>query len=284
MVVAMPRYLAHQITLGGLMQVSNAFGKVQESLSYFVDMYASIAEWQSVVNRLTGFGLHMHEVKQEKLQPDLQRELSDGGIAARQLDITLPDGHVLIDGAEFNLRRGENILIKGPSGSGKSTLLRVLAGIWPYVKGRLAMPEAENTMFIPQKPYLPLGTLREALLYPGGHECSDEELKNVLAKCSIGYLAENLYVEADWAHVLSGGEQQRVAFARALIYKPDWLFLDEATSALDEATEKAMYTLISAEMPQTTVISIGHRSTLNSFHQVGLFLDKNLKKLSFGYL
>lgn len=146
------------------------------------------------------------------------------------------------------------------------------------------MPEAENTMFIPQKPYLPLGTLREALLYPGGHECSDEELKNVLAKCSIGYLAENLYVEADWAHVLSGGEQQRVAFARALIYKPDWLFLDEATSALDEATEKAMYTLISDEMPQTTVISIGHRSTLNSFHQAGLFLDKNLKKLSFGYL
>lgn len=110
----------------------------------------------------------------------MQRELSDGGIAAKQLDITLPDGHVLIDGAEFNLRRGENILIKGPSGSGKSTLLRVLAGIWPYVKGRLAMPEAENTMFIPQKPYLPLGTLREALLYPGGHECSDEELKTCL--------------------------------------------------------------------------------------------------------
>ena len=165
----MQRDLAHQITLGGLMQVSNAFGKVQESLSYFVDMYASIAEWQSVVNRLTGFGLHMHEVKQEKLQSDLQRELSDGGIAAKQLDITLPDGHVLIDGAEFNLRRGENILIKGPSGSGKSTLLRVLAGIWPYVKGRLAMPESETPMFIPHKPYLPLGTLRASMLSPGRH-------------------------------------------------------------------------------------------------------------------
>lgn len=284
MVVAMPRYLSHQITLGGLMQVSNAFGKVQESLSYFVDMYASIAEWQAVVNRLTGFGLHMQEVKQEKLQPDLERSTFDGGISAEGLDISLPDGRSLIDGADFNLRSGENILIKGPSGSGKSTLLRVLAGIWPYVKGRLAMPEAENTMFIPQKPYLPLGTLREALLYPGSRECSDNELKAVLEKCSIGYLAENLYVEADWAHVLSGGEQQRVAFARALIYRPDWLFLDEATSALDEATEQAMYSLLAEEMPQTTVISIGHRSTLNNFHKAGLFLDKNLKKLSFGYL
>ncbi len=284
MVVAMPRYLSHQITLGGLMQVSNAFGKVQESLSYFVDMYASIAEWQAVVNRLTGFGLHMQEVKQEKLQPDLERSTFDSGISAEGLDISLPDGRSLIDGADFNLRSGENILIKGPSGSGKSTLLRVLAGIWPYVKGRLAMPEAENTMFIPQKPYLPLGTLREALLYPGSRECSDNELKAVLEKCSIGYLAENLYVEADWAHVLSGGEQQRVAFARALIYRPDWLFLDEATSALDEATEQAMYSLLAEEMPQTTVISIGHRSTLNNFHKAGLFLDKNLKKLSFGYL
>ena len=284
LVVAMPRYLSHQITLGGLMQVSNSFQQVQTSLSYFVDMYASIAEWQSVVNRLTGFGLHMHEVKQEKLQPDLERSATDGAIAAAGLNIALPDGRTLIDNAAFNLQQGQNVLIKGPSGSGKSTLLRVLAGIWPYVKGKLAMPEPEKTMFIPQKPYLPLGTLREALLYPGSKECSDDELKNVLTECSIGYMADNLYIEADWSHVLSGGEQQRVAFARALLYKPDWLFLDEATSALDEATEKAMYTLLAEKMPQTTVISIGHRSTLNSFHTAGLFLDKNLKALSFNYL
>lgn len=284
MVVAMPRYLSHQITLGGLMQVSNAFDKVQSSLSYFVDMYASIAEWQAVVNRLTGFGLHMREVKQEQLQPDLQRTENSGGINAEALDVKLPDGSAVIKGAAFCLRRGENVLIKGASGSGKSTLMRVLAGIWPYVNGRLAMPQAQQTMFIPQKPYLPLGTLREALLYPGSRECGDEELTAVLKKCSIGYLADNLYVEADWSHVLSGGEQQRVAFARALIYKPEWLFLDEATSALDEDTERAMYTLLGQELPQTTVISIGHRSTLNSFHKAGLFLDKTKKELSFGYL
>ena len=284
LVVAMPRYLAHQITLGGLMQVSNSFQQVQTSLSYFVDMYASVAEWQSVVNRLTGFGLHMREVKQEKLQPDLQRTEAQGAITAEGLDITLPDGRVLVENASFTLPGGKNILIKGPSGSGKSTLLRVLAGIWPYVKGRLAMPEAGETMFIPQKPYLPLGTLREALLYPGSKSCTDEELISVLKECSIGYLADSLYVEADWSHVLSGGEQQRVAFARALLYKPAWLFLDEATSALDEATERAMYTLLAEKMPQTTVISIGHRSTLNSFHSAGLFLDKDRRELTCGQL
>ena len=284
LVVAMPRYLAHQITLGGLMQVSNSFQQVQTSLSYFVDMYASIAEWQSVVNRLTGFGLHMREVKQEKLQPDLQRTAAQGAITAEGLNITLPDGRVLVKNASFTLPGGKNILIKGPSGSGKSTLLRVLAGIWPYVKGRLAMPEAGETMFIPQKPYLPLGTLREALLYPGSKSCTDEELICVLKECSIGYLADSLYVEADWSHVLSGGEQQRVAFARALLYKPAWLFLDEATSALDEATERAMYTLLAEKMPQTTVISIGHRSTLNSFHSAGLFLDKDRRELTCGQL
>ncbi len=284
LVVAMPRYLAHQITLGGLMQVSNSFQQVQTSLSYFVDMYASIAEWQSVVNRLTGFGLHMREVKQKKLQPDLQRTAAQGAITAEGLDITLPDGRVLVENASFTLPGGKNILVKGPSGSGKSTLLRVLAGIWPYVKGRLAMPEAGETMFIPQKPYLPLGTLREALLYPGSKSCTDEELISVLKECSIGYLAGSLYVEADWSHVLSGGEQQRVAFARALLYKPAWLFLDEATSALDEATERAMYTLLAEKMPQTTVISIGHRSTLNSFHSAGLFLDKDRRELTCGQL
>lgn len=170
--------------------------------------------------------------------------------------------------------RNKNILIKGAIGSGKSTLLRAVAGIWPYVHGKLELPAAEKLMFIPQKPYLPLGTLKEALLYPGSCHKTDEELVMLLEQCRIGYLAKDLYVEADWSHVLSGGEQQRLAFVRALIYQPSWLFLDEATSALDEETEAVMYKLVETLMPDTTIVSIGHRSSLSSFHQIGLFIDK----------
>lgn len=276
-VVVMPRYLRKEITLGGLMQVASAFGRVQDSLSYFVDMYASLAEWRAVVERLTGFGLHMHEVKQENPQLYLERMVSsDATIAARKLQVELPGDKVLLADINFTLEHGphKNILIKGASGSGKSTLLRAISGIWPYVRGTLTIPSAEKLMFIPQKPYLPLGTLREALLYPGTRQKTDEELVMLLEQCRIGYLAKDLYVEADWSHVLSGGEQQRLAFVRALIYQPEWLFLDEATSALDEATEAVMYKLVEQLMPATTVVSIGHRSTLNSFHQIELFIDK----------
>lgn len=282
-VVVMPRYLRKEITLGGLMQVASAFGRVQDSLSYFVDMYASLAEWRAVVERLTGFGLHMREVKQENPQLYLDRVVSsDAAIAASKLQVELPGDKVLLADVNFTLEHGphKNILIKGASGSGKSTLLRAISGIWPYVRGTLTIPSAEKLMFIPQKPYLPLGTLREALLYPGTCQKTDEELVMLLEQCRIGYLAKDLYVEADWSHVLSGGEQQRLAFVRALIYQPEWLFLDEATSALDEATEAVMYKLVEQLMPTTTVVSIGHRSTLNSFHQIELFIDKERQSVT----
>ncbi|WP_337366423.1 ABC transporter ATP-binding protein/permease [Phascolarctobacterium sp.] len=282
-VVVMPRYLRKEITLGGLMQVASAFGRVQDSLSYFVDMYASLAEWRAVVERLTGFGLHMREVKQENPQLYLDRVVSsDAAIAASKLQVELPGDKVLLADVNFTLEHGphKNILIKGASGSGKSTLLRAISGIWPYVRGTLTIPSAEKLMFIPQKPYLPLGTLREALLYPGTRQKTDEELVMLLEQCRIGYLAKDLYVEADWSHVLSGGEQQRLAFVRALIYQPEWLFLDEATSALDEATEAVMYKLVEQLMPTTTVVSIGHRSTLNSFHQIEMFIDKERQSVT----
>ena len=268
LVVAMPRYLAKEITLGGLMQISSAFGRVQESLSYFVDMYSSIAEWQAVVERLTGFGLHMQQVKQENAQQDLQRKPgASDAIVATDMDVTLPDESAVLQNVSFTLKPGTNVLIKGVSGSGKSTLLRALAGIWPYVKGTLEIPEESKLMFIPQRPYLPLGTLKESLLYPGTESRTDEELKQLMEDCCIGYLYEKLYLEADWSHVLSVGEQQRLAFVRALIYKPVWLFLDEASSALDEETEAKVYTLLMEEAQQTTLVSVGHRSTLNKYHQ-----------------
>ena len=280
LVVAMPRFLAHEITLGGLMQIASAFGRVQESLSYFVDMYTSIAEWQAVVERLTGFGQHMEQVKETHRQDQLVRSVSArDDVEAEGLEIDLPNGTPLIRPADFTLEPGRNVLIKGVSGSGKSTLLRVLAGIWPFTKGRLAMPDSTAVMFIPQRPYLPLGTLKEAILYPGTKDLTDAEVRQYMETCRIGYLAEKLHVEADWGHVLSIGEQQRLAFARALIYQPRWLFLDEASSALDEETEAHVYGMLQQQAPRTTLVSVGHRSTLAKYHTDVLYLDKATQTL-----
>ena len=274
-VVSIPRYLSKQITLGGLMQIAAAFGRVQDSLSYFVDMYASIAQWQAVVDRLTGFGLHMAGMKAENPQINLNRITTESNkLKVRHMNLELPNGDVLLRDISFALEAGSNVLVKGTSGSGKSTLLRAIAGIWPYVNGEIELPEQEKIMFVPQKPYLPLGTLREALLYPGTREKTDEELVTLMEACHIKYLAGKLYMEADWSHVLSVGEQQRLAFVRTLIYEPAWLFLDEATSALDEETEAKVYSLLAERLPETTVVSVGHRSTLNQFHAIEFNLDK----------
>jgi vitamin B12/bleomycin/antimicrobial peptide transport system ATP-binding/permease protein len=280
-VVTIPRYLTKQITLGGLMQISTAFGRVQDSLSYFVDMYASIAEWQAVVDRLTGFGLHMQEVHSENPQINLQREVAnDNKIIMENLEVGLPNGRVILNNVDVTLNPGTNVLIKGLSGSGKSTLLRSIAGIWPYVRGKIIIPVQEDIMFIPQKPYLPLGTLREAVLYPGTQSRNNAELAILMNECHIGYLIKELDIIADWSNVLSVGEQQRLAFVRTLIYKPKWLFLDEATAALDEETEAAMYNLVAKILPQTTVVSIGHRSSINKFHRLEMYLEKSTGQLS----
>ena len=280
-VVTIPRYLTKQITLGGLMQISTAFGRVQDSLSYFVDMYASIAEWQAVVDRLTGFGLHMQEVHSENPQINLQREFaSDNKIIMENLEVGLPNGRVILNNVNVTLNPGTNVLIKGLSGSGKSTLLRAIAGIWPYVRGKIVMPARDDIMFIPQKPYLPLGTLREAVLYPGTQSRNNTELAILMNECHIGYLIKDLDIIADWSHVLSVGEQQRLAFVRTLIYKPKWLFLDEATSALDEETEAAMYKLVAQNLPRTTFVSVGHRSSVNKFHELEMYLEKSTGQLS----
>lgn len=278
-VAAMNRYLAKEFTLGGLMQVASAFGRVQDSLSYFVDTYSSLATWQSVVMRLTYFGRHMQEVSADAERFHLDRFVAAGEVRAENMQVDLPDGTPLLKDVTFTLEPGANVLIKGVSGSGKSTLLRAIAGIWPYVEGTIALPEQEKLMFIPQKPYLPLGSLRETLLYPGNKPVSDEVLVALMEQCQIGYLQDKLDIVADWSHVLSVGEQQRLAFVRAHIQEPLWLFLDEATSALDEETEAKMYTLVGERLPATTIVSIGHRSTLNKYHQHILRLDKANKSV-----
>lgn len=278
-VVAMNRYLAKEVSLGGLMQVASAFGRVQDSLSYFVDMYSSIAQWQAVVMRLTYFGRHMHEVSQQAEQFHVERFATSEAVSVEQMQVNLPDDAVLLQDINFTLQPGRNVLIKGVSGSGKSTLLRALAGIWPFVIGKINLPKTEELMFIPQKPYIPLGSLREALLYPGKRALSDEELLYLLDLCQIGYLRDKLDLVADWSHVLSVGEQQRLAFVRAHIQEPKWLFLDEATSALDEDTEAAMYALLAERLTQTTLVSIGHRSTLNKYHELMLVIDKQTKSV-----
>ena len=279
-VVAMNRYLTKEVTLGGLMQVASAFGRVQDSLSYFVDMYSSIAQWQAVVMRLTCFGHHMHDVYQQAERFHVERFAAADVVEVDNMQINLPDGKPLLENICFTLHPGHNVLIKGVSGSGKSTLLRAISGIWPFVDGKIFLPERDKLMFIPQKSYLPLGTLRAALNYPGNKPIDDTELIYLMDLCQIGYLKDKLDLEADWSHVLSVGEQQRLAFVRAHIQQPQWLFLDEATSALDEDTEANMYSLLQERLQQTTVVSVGHRSTLNKYHELVLRLNKSTRQVT----
>lgn len=271
-VVAVPRYLSQNISLGGLMQIANCFGKVQDAMSYFVDVYASLAEWQSCAERLLSFDKHIAAIEKETEEKSgsLVREETPDRLRLTDVTISVPAmdenkrTREIISSASCSIKSGEHVILKGPSGSGKSTLLRTLAGFWPYVKGHISMPAPSEMMFIPQKPYIPMGTSAEAASYP--LETADKELLfPLLMECGLSHLMEKPDTEADWSHILSLGEQQKLAFVRVFLRKPKWVFLDEATSAMDEETEEKMYRLLTA-LPGTTVISIGHRSTLDKWH------------------
>lgn len=271
-VVAVPRYLSQNISLGGLIQIANCFGKVQDAMSYFVDVYASLAEWQSCAERLLSFDKHIAAIEKETEEKSgsLVREETPDRLRLTDVTISVPAidenkrTREIISSASCTIRLGEHVILKGPSGSGKSTLLRTLAGFWPYVKGHISMPAPSEMMFIPQKPYIPMGTSAEAASYP--LETADKELLfPLLMECGLSHLMEKPDTEADWSHILSLGEQQKLAFVRVFLRKPKWVFLDEATSAMDEETEEKMYRLLTA-LPGTTVISIGHRSTLDKWH------------------
>ncbi|MBD3878287.1 MAG: ABC transporter ATP-binding protein/permease [Quinella sp. 1Q5] len=272
LLMAAPRYFAKEIQLGGLMQISSAFGRVQDALSFFVDSYDTLASLAAVINRLAGFTEHMNEAKtiQSKVTTATAPELK---ISA--LNVSLPTGRALLNKLSLQLQNAKALLVTGSSGCGKSTLLRTLAGIWAYASGEISLPPNARAMFLPQKPYLPLGTLRRALIYPAAEKDSppDDKLKRTLRLVDLPALVDKLDDADDWSRILSLGEQQRLAFARVLLTAPDYIFLDEATSALDEPRELEMYELLREQLPKATVVSVGHRSTLFKLHDVELNLD-----------
>ena len=263
--VAAPRYLSKGISLGGLMQIANCFGKVQESMSYFVDVYASLAEWRSCVNRLLTFDAHMEELEKGKALSQGKLTYREGDtMGFENLTIRLPNGKTILENRSEIAKIGDRIIVKGPSGKGKTTLFRVLAGLWPYGEGNITMPARDVVFFLPQKPYLPIGTLKEAAIYPelSGDE---EEIKKYMDFAGLTHLIPHLDEVSDWSHKLSLGEQQRLAFVRLFLLKPKYVLLDEATSAMDEAMEEKMYRELLKDK-ERTILSIGHRSTLDQFH------------------
>lgn len=274
-VVQAPRYFAGEIPLGVLTQTAGAFGQVQGSLSWFVDSFSQLADWKAVVDRLTTFAETMTRMKEAvETERAFTKEAATPALELERVDVALPDGRVLLEGVDLVIRPGEAVVVQGPSGSGKTTLFRVLAGLWPFGRGRIDLPAGARILFLPQKPYLPIGTLAEALAYPETPDAYAEgQYREALQACRLPHLVDRLGEQANWSLVLSPGEQQRLAFARALLYRPDWLFLDEATSALDEATEAHIYRLVTERLAGATIVSIAHKPSVLRYHERRLRIE-----------
>jgi putative ATP-binding cassette transporter len=268
-VFAAPFYFAGLIQLGVMTQTASAFARVAEALTFFVTYYASLAGFKSVVDRLSSFDAAIEQAQTLGAAGPV-RVADRGGAAQVELEdikVVLPDGRPLIATKNLAFQSGESVLLTGPSGSGKSTLFRAISGIWPYGEGRVHVPEGAHVMVVPQKPYIPIATLRAAVTYPAESGAyADDDIRTALADVRLNVLAGQLDREDVWSQRLSGGEQQRIALARALLMRPDWLFLDESTSALDESLEAELYAVLAKRLPKTTIVSIGHRSTLGAFN------------------
>ena len=261
--VQAPRLLGKQITLGDVMQTAQAFDQVAGALSFFRSSYESFAAYRAVINRLAGFIESMAE--SEKL-PALAVEAAARRFALAGLTVRRPDQTPLVENLSLMLEAGSSLLIRGPSGVGKTTLLRAVAGLWPYVDGQVARPVGAAALFLSQKPYLPLGSLRQCLHYPAALAANDARAAAVLQQCQLGHLLARLDEDADWSGMLSLGEQQRLAIGRVLLNRPEIVFLDEASSAMDEGLEHAMYRLLRESLPAAIFVSVGHRSSLLEFH------------------
>ncbi|MCI0467951.1 MAG: ABC transporter ATP-binding protein/permease [Beijerinckiaceae bacterium] len=269
-IVAAPFYFAGKVSLGVMTQTARAFGSVDSALTFFITYYVSLADFKSVLDRLTSFEQAIEAAKTAAFAPG---EGADTQAARQHLDIEsltlrLPDKREIIDGASLRLATGEPVILTGPSGSGKSTLFRAISGIWPYGDGAITLPRDAKILLLPQRPYIPIGSLRGAVTYPADSRAyGDDEIQGALRAAQLDNFLGLLGQEDNWQQRLSGGEQQRLAIARAILTKPDWLFLDEATSAMDEAMEAEIYGILRDKLPRTTVVSIGHRASLAQFHK-----------------
>ena len=277
-VLVAPAYFAQKIQLGGMMQTGSAFSQVQGALSFFISIYRSLAEWQAVVNRLDGFEKGIATARD--LVSSSERihlvKAGDGAIDLKELSLRLPNGTPLVTTEKFSFRKGERTLMTGPSGSGKSTLFRAIAGIWPFGSGSVTVPAGTTVMMLPQRPYFPVGSLQGAIEYPAGEGTfTAEQIADTLRAVGLPKLAARPDEHEHWNRMLSLGEQQRLGIARALLHAPNYLFLDEATASLDEPSEAAMYRLLLQKLPATTIVSIGHRSTLEAFHDRKLTLVRD---------
>jgi putative ATP-binding cassette transporter len=273
-IVAAPRYFAGQLPLGGLTQTAGAFGRVQDSLSWFIEAYSSLASWRATVERLTSFHRAIVVARSVTGKGFLRPSPAGDEVQVHGLTLSLPNGNSLLDGADIVFSPGRSVVVTGRSGSGKSTLFRAIAGIWPFGSGSVQMPAA-STLFLPQRPYIPLGTLRQVISYPAPPDAYPQAAyAEALGDAGLPELLVHLDADDNWAQRLSGGEQQRVALARALLAKPAWLFMDEATASLDPESEEALYKILKQRLPGTTIVSIAHRPTVAAFHDERLVFKR----------
>jgi putative ATP-binding cassette transporter len=271
--VTAPRFFAGVITFGVMTQTAGAFGQVQNALSFFIDNYTSLAELRAVMDRLNGLKAAVDERPPAAI--DVEPESGRTDVATEGLTLALPTGQPLLENVDLSLKPGTTTLVSGESGSGKSTLFRALAGIWPFGQGKVHIPAGARVLFLPQKAYIPIGTLRDAVKYPDEKStATDAEIVAALRAARLESLTGRLDETAHWTNILSGGEQQRVAIARALVFKPDWLFMDEATASLDVPNEAAIYRELKARLPNTTVVSIGHSPALKQWHDRNIELQR----------
>ncbi len=279
-IVAGPRFFSGAITFGDLTRIAGAFGSVQDALSWFITSYAELAVWRATIDRLTGF---RRAVETARTLAEAGPRPQPGGqdLVLDNLTLALPDGRTLLDNAALTIQAGQATIVTGRSGSGKSSLFRAIAGIWPFGSGAISRPPG-TSLFLPQRPYLPLGTLRRAVAYPGDATAiPDAAIHQALTDVGLAPLIPELDSDQPWAQRLSGGEQQRIAIARALLLKPDWLFLDEATASLDPEAEAELYSLLRTQLPTTTILSIAHRPELAQWHDQSVRLkDRTLNVLS----